>query len=64
MKRYILYTVKCTVLLIPIALISNLAFAADRIEGRVEGAGGPIAEADVTLWVTGRGAPRKPMPAG
>jgi len=35
------------------------ASAADRIEGRVEGGGGPIAEADVSLWVTTSSAPRK-----
>jgi len=33
--------------------------AADLIEGRVEGGGGAIAEATVTLWAAGPGAPRK-----
>jgi hypothetical protein len=33
--------------------------AANLIEGRVEGGGGAIAEATVTLWAAGPGAPRK-----
>jgi hypothetical protein len=37
----------------------DLSIAADHIEGQVEGGGGPIAMADVTLWVAGSGAPRK-----
>jgi hypothetical protein len=32
---------------------------ADRIEGRVDGGGGPIARARVTLWAAGQGAPRE-----
>jgi sugar lactone lactonase YvrE len=36
-----------------------LAFATDRIEGQVKGGGIPIVKADVTLWVTTSGAPRK-----
>jgi hypothetical protein len=39
--------------------MSVSAFAADRIEGRVEGGGRPVAKADVTPWVTGTGAPQK-----
>lgn len=35
------------------------ASAADRIEGQVKGGGSPIAKADVTLWVTTAGGPRK-----
>ena len=35
------------------------ASAADRIEGQVKGGGSPIAKADVTLWVTTGGGPRK-----
>jgi len=42
-----------------IALISISAFAADRIEGRVEGGGRPIAKSAVTLWVAGPGAPQE-----
>jgi hypothetical protein len=33
--------------------------AADLIEGRVEGGGGPIAKASVTLWAAGQSAPGK-----
>jgi streptogramin lyase len=33
--------------------------SADLIEGRVEGGGGAIADATVTLWAAGPGAPRK-----
>ena len=35
------------------------AAAADRIQGRVEGGGGPIAQSAVTLWAAGQSAPRK-----
>src|SRR5271157_2124136 len=33
--------------------------AADLIQGRVEGGGGPIAKATVTLWAAGPGTPQK-----
>jgi len=39
--------------------MSVSAFAADRIEGRVEAGGALIAGADVTLWLAGPGASRK-----
>ncbi len=42
-----------------IALMAVSTFAADRIEGRVEGARQPIAGAAVTLWLAGAGAPLK-----
>jgi len=35
------------------------ASAEDRIEGRVEGGGGPIAKANVSLWVAQSAAPKK-----
>jgi streptogramin lyase len=59
MKRIIQQTVKRVVISLAIALMSVSAFAADRIEGRVEGGGRSIAKADVTLWVAGPGAPQK-----
>jgi len=52
-------TVKCAALAISAALISGSAYAADRIEGRVEAGGALIAGADVTLWLAGPGASRK-----
>lgn len=52
-------TVKYAFLLSLVALISFPAFATDRVEGRVESGGKPIANAQVTLWVTGPGAPQK-----
>ena len=58
-KHTILQTVKCAALFLTVALMSVSASAADRIEGRVEGGGGAIAKADVTLWVAGPGAPQK-----
>jgi streptogramin lyase len=59
MKHTILQTVKYAALFLTVALMSVSATAADRIEGRVEGGGGPIAKADVTLWVAGPGAPKR-----
>jgi len=59
MKLIIRQTVKLVVKSLAIALMSASAFAADRIEGRVEGGGQPIAKSDVTLWVAGPGAPQK-----
>jgi streptogramin lyase len=50
---------QCAALFSIVALTSISASAADRIKGRVEGGGGPIAKADVTLWITGPGAPQK-----
>jgi len=50
---------RCAVLFAMTALFSVSASAADRIEGRVEGGGRPIAKAAVTLWEAGPGAPRK-----
>jgi hypothetical protein len=35
------------------------ATAADNIQGRVEGGGGPIAQSAVVLWAAGQSAPRK-----
>jgi streptogramin lyase len=52
-------TVKYTALAISVALMSVSAFAADRIEGRVESGGAPISGADVTAWLAGAGAPKK-----
>jgi sugar lactone lactonase YvrE len=49
----------CTALLFTTTFMAVSASAGDRIEGRVEGSGGPIAKADVTLWVTTSIAPRK-----
>ncbi len=49
----------CTALLFTTTFMAVSASATDRIEGRVEGNGGPIAKADVTLWVTTSIAPRK-----
>jgi len=57
-KHTFLQTMKCAALFLIVALISVSASAADRIEGRVEGGGGPIAKADVTLLVAGPGAPQ------
>jgi streptogramin lyase len=58
-KQPILQIVKCVALGISVALMSVTALAAERIEGRVETGGAPIAGADVTLWLAGSGAPRK-----
>jgi diacylglycerol kinase family enzyme len=59
MKHFILRTIGPAALLSFAALTSVSASAADRIDGRVEGGGGPIANAAVTLWVAGTGAPQK-----
>jgi hypothetical protein len=59
MKHRILKIVKFPALSLAVAVMSVSASAADRIEGRVEGGGGPIPRADVTLWVAGPGAPQK-----
>jgi len=59
MKRIIRQTVICVATSLAATLLSVSAFAADYIEGRVEGGGQPVARADVTLWMAGPGAPRK-----
>jgi hypothetical protein len=59
MTNHIKQTIRCAALFIAVALLPVLASADDRIEGRVEGGGLPIAKADVTLWAAGSGAPRK-----
>jgi len=58
-KLIIQRTVKLVATSLAIALASVSTFAADRIEGRVEGSGLPIAKADVALWMAGPGAPQK-----
>ncbi len=52
-------TLICTALLFATTFMAVSASATDRIEGRVEGSGGPIAKADVSLWVTTSSAPRR-----
>jgi 5-hydroxyisourate hydrolase-like protein (transthyretin family) len=59
MNHTILRTVGPAALFSFAALTSVSASAADRIDGRVEGGGGPVANAAVTLWVVGTSAPRK-----
>ncbi len=59
MKHIVQRTVELVATSLAIALASVSTFAADRIEGRVEGSGLPIAKADVALWVAGPGAPQK-----
>ncbi len=59
MKQLMMQTAKCAALAISVALMSGSAFAADRIEGRVEAGGAPISGADVTVWLAGPGAPQK-----
>jgi hypothetical protein len=54
-RRAARYSFLCAALtLMPLA-----ASAADRIEGRVEAGGVPIAKAEVTLWAAGPGAPQR-----
>ena len=59
MKLIIQQTVKLVAESLVIVLMSVSAFAADRIEGRVEAGGRPVAGSDVTFWVAGPGAPQK-----
>lgn len=59
MNRPMLQTAKRAALTIAVALVSVSAAAADRIEGRVEAGGAPIAGAGVTVWLAGPGAPEK-----
>lgn len=47
------------VLALPVALAAATALADERLEGRVEAAGAPIAEAEVALWSAGPGAPQR-----
>jgi hypothetical protein len=54
-----LQAVRCAILTIPITLMVISASAEDRIKGRVEVGGAPIAGATVTAWLAGPGAPRK-----
>jgi len=51
--------VKRVALSIAVVLISVSAYAKERIHGRVEAGGAPIAGADVTAWLAGPGAPQK-----
>ena len=48
-----------TAIALAAVLMSVSAYAADRIEGRVEAGGAAIAGAEVTLWLAGPGAPEK-----
>jgi hypothetical protein len=41
------------------ATLLTAASASARVEGRVQGGGGPIAKATVTLWAAGPSTPRK-----
>ncbi len=59
MKDTVLRILGCAALFSAVALSTLPAFAADRIDGRVLGGGGPIAKADVTLWRAGTDAPQK-----
>ena len=59
MKQPIKQTMTCAALAISAALISLSAAAAERIAGRVEAGGAPIAGADVSLWLAGPGAPQQ-----
>jgi hypothetical protein len=59
LKLLMLQAVRCAILTIPITLMAISASAEDRIKGRVEVGGAPIAGATVTAWLAGPGAPRK-----
>ena len=59
MQLIIQQTVKSIATCLVAALLSVSAIAADRVEGRVEGGGRPVAKANVTLWVAEPGAPQK-----
>jgi streptogramin lyase len=59
MKYSTRQTLICAILFFTITFMAVSVSAMNRIEGRVEVAGGPIAKADVTLWMTTSGAPRK-----
>lgn len=59
MKQPMIQTVNVAALVFSVALASVSAFAAERIEGRVEAGGAPISGADVTLWLAGQGASLK-----
>lgn len=49
----------CPALLFTTTFMAVAASAGDRLAGRVEGSGVPIAKADVSLWVTTSNASRK-----
>jgi hypothetical protein len=59
MKRITLQAVIRAALSLAMAFPSSSASAEDRIEGRVEAGGSPIAHSTVTLWEAGPGSPRK-----
>lgn len=59
MKPTTCQRLRCAVLPLIAVGISASASAMDRIEGSVVGGGGPIAMADVTVWVAGPGTPQK-----
>jgi len=52
-------TLNFAALVLTFTFLANPASAGGTIGGRVEGGGGPIAEADVSLWVTTSSSPRK-----
>ena len=59
MRATLQRSVNHAVLIFALALKPFATFAATGIEGRVEGGGKPITEAEVTLWLAGPGAPQK-----
>ncbi len=59
MKHIFRRTMNCAVLFFTLALVPVSTLAASRIEGRVEGAGKPVAGAGVTLWLAGPDSPEK-----
>jgi len=59
MKLIVQRTVNRIVLCFALALLPVSSIAANRIEGQVQGAGKPIASAEVTLWLAGADAPKK-----
>ena len=63
MKLDFQQALKYAALFLTLALMPVSSFAADRVEGRVEGGGQPIVGAEVTLWLAGavaRGLPLVP----
>ncbi len=59
MKRAISNALAGAVPVLTVALLSVSASAVDRIHGRVEAGGGPVAGASVTLWLAASGAPQE-----
>ena len=59
MNPIYLRAMNCVILYLSLAFVAVSIFAADRIEGRVEGGGQSIARANVSLWLTGSDAPQK-----